>query len=248
MSKQLRVNLVEKFYKNAKIKILEDCEFEVNPGEFVTILGSSGCGKSTLLKLIVGLDEEYGGEIFLGSRQVQGPEKDCTIIFQEARLMPWMTIRDNIRFAVQDRSESLEKEINDLLKFLDLDDFGNEYPLSLSGGMSQKVALARALVNIPDLLLLDEPFASLDYITRMQLQEELMKILRRRKTTVLMVTHDIEEAIFCSDRILIMSRKPGKILASFKVDLPKPRDRTSDEFLSLYKEILTYMIEKLQLI
>lgn len=248
MSKHLNVNLVEKFYNNSKIKILEDCRFEVNPGDFVAVLGSSGCGKSTLLKMIVGIDNDYKGEIILGNRIVRSPAKDCSIIFQEARLMPWMSVKDNIRFAVQDESISSEKEIADLLEFFELSDFGNEYPLSLSGGMAQKVALARAMINIPDLLLLDEPFASLDYITRIQLQKELINILQKRQTTVLMVTHDIEEAIFCSDKIFIMSKKPGKILTSFDVDLPKPRNRTSDDFLSLYKKILGFMIEKLKII
>lgn len=248
MAKQLIVNIEQKFYKNSKIKILEDCRFRVKPGEFVTILGASGCGKSTLLKLIVGIDDDCKGDIILGKRKVRRPSKDCSIIFQEARLLPWMSVYNNVKYAVKSKPEGFNSEIANLLSLLDLSDFENEYPVSLSGGMSQKVALARALINIPDLLLLDEPFASLDYITRMQLQQELMRLLAEARTTVLMVTHDIEEALFCSDRILIMSRKPGKIVATFDVDLPKPRNRASDEFLALYKKILSYMIEELRLI
>lgn len=247
MSKHLKVNLEKKYYKNSSIKILENCNFEVKPGEFVTILGASGCGKSTLLKLIVGIDNNFSGEIILGSREVVRPETDCSIIFQEARLFPWMTVKENVQFAIHKKNTYSDKEALELLEFLNLGDFLDDYPLVLSGGMSQKVAIARALINLPDLLLLDEPFAALDYITRMQLQGKLIEVLKKRLTTVLMVTHDIEEAIFLSDRILIMSKKPGKILKTFHIDLPKPRKRTSEGLLLLYKDILSYMTENLDL-
>lgn len=241
MSKKLYVNINEKYYESSSLKVIEDCQFMVEAGEFVTILGPSGCGKSTILKAISGLDISYAGEIFLGNRKVGFPSADCSMIFQESRLLPWLNVVDNICFAsVQDKNEILN-EVHELLKFLDLLDFKSDFPRSLSGGMSQKVALARGLINLPDLLLLDEPFASLDYITRMQLQEELVRILQRRKVTVLMVTHDIEEAIFCSDRILMMSKNPGKILKSISVNLSRPRSRTDNDFLNFYKKILNEM-------
>lgn len=249
MSKQLKIEVQSKIYTDTqKVGALGDVEFTVEPGEFVCILGPSGCGKSTLLRLISGLDTDFEGKIVLGDRLVKSPEKDCGIVFQEPGLLPWMSVKENIKFGIYSgQKEHSEGKVDNLLKLLDLDSFSESYPSLLSGGMAQKVGLARALVNIPDLLLLDEPFASLDKLTKMRLQEELSKILRDAKATVLMVTHDIEEAVYLSDRILVMSERPGTILKSFKIDLPKPRRRTDKEFTDIYTNILEFMRDELKL-
>ena len=236
MSKSLKINVVKKSYPNTKGNILRNCTLKVRPESFVTILGSSGCGKSTLLRMVAGIDNIYQGEIYIGDRKVKEPSKDCSIVFQELRLFPWMTVKENVLFALQ-KGESVDEEvIMKILAFMDLADFTDLYPGSLSGGMSQKLALARAFINIPDLLLLDEPFASLDYITKMRLQNELVEDLDKLKTTVLMVTHDIEEAVFLSDKVMVMSRCPSKIIKVFDVNLPKPRNRASQEFLVIIKK------------
>lgn len=250
MSKKLKVSIFKKEYKDIpQVQALGKNNFEVNPGEFVTILGPSGCGKSTLLKLISGIDSDFEGSFTLGERVIKSPEKDCGIVFQEPRLLPWLSIKNNIRFGIHSSNltSKHEKTITDLLNLLDLKEFTDSYPSQLSGGMAQKVALARALVNIPDLLLLDEPFASLDKVTKSKLHEELFNIVTKEKTTSLMVTHDIEEAIYLSDRILIMSKRPGKIVKSYSVNMPKPRERTSKEFMDLTSKILKYMHDELKL-
>ena len=247
MSKPLKIDIVQKSYKNSKSNVLEDCRLDVKPQNFVTILGGSGCGKSTLLRIISGIDDNYIGEIWIGDRLVKEPADDCSIVFQELRLFPWMTVKDNVFFALKKREKIHEKEVMRILKIFDLEDFANLYPGSLSGGMSQKLALARALISVPDLLLLDEPFASLDYITKMRLQNELIDDLSKLKTTVLMVTHDIEEAVFVSDRVMIMSRCPSKIVKIFDVNLPKPRDRSSKEFLIIYQKVLDFMLDVLHI-
>jgi sulfonate transport system ATP-binding protein len=248
MAKQLTVSISKKYYGSSGLCILKDCNLEAEKGEFVAILGESGCGKTTLLKSILGIDMNFSGEIFLGERLVESPRNNCAIVFQDLRLLPWMSVKNNIFYALDKKNEEHEEQIKGLLNLLDLNDFANKYPSSLSGGMAQKAALARALINVPDLLLLDEPFASLDYITKMRLQKELIDILSELNTTVLMVTHDIEEAIFVSDRILVMSPKPSKIIKSFDVDLKKPRDRSSEEFLQVYQEVLDYMTDVLHII
>lgn len=247
MSKLLKINIVRKSYPDSKLQILEDCCLEVKPRFFVSILGSSGCGKSTLLRMITGIDNHYQGEIWIGDRLVNGPSNDCSTVFQELRLFPWMSVKDNVLFALKKRKNVHEEEAMKILNFFDLENFADLYPSNLSGGMSQKLALARALINVPDLLLLDEPFASLDYITKMHLQKELIENLSKLSTTVLMVTHDVEEAVFVSDKIMIMSRCPSKIIRTFDVNLPKPRDRSSKEFLVIYQKVLDYMLEVLHI-
>ena len=247
MAKKLQLNIIEKKYSDSNMCVLKDCKLEVQPGEFVAILGASGCGKSTLLKIVLGIDLNFKGEIFLGDDLVRGPSDECSIVFQDLRLLPWLSIRDNIFYALKKKEDYHHKEIEKLLKLLDLKDFAEEYPSSLSGGMAQKAALARALINVPNLLLLDEPFSSLDYISKMRLQNEFIGILSKLNATVLMVTHDIEEAVFASDRILIMSPKPSKILKTFDIKLEKPRDRASKEFLDIYQKVLDYMMDLLHI-
>lgn len=247
MSKSLSVSIKNKYYPNSISPVLKNCHFKVRKKEFVTILGESGSGKSTILKSIVGIDLDYTGKIFLGNHQIVRPINDCSIVFQELRLFPWMTIKNNILFALSKRDDEDEEKVREILNFLDLKYFADQFPSNLSGGMAQKAALARALINIPELLLLDEPFASLDYITKMRLQNKLISVLRQLETTVLMVTHDIEEAVFLSDRILIMSRQPSKIIKTFEVKLSKPRNRSGKKFLKIYQIILAYMMDLLHI-
>lgn len=250
MSKKLSVSIHRKVYSGApEIQALGRIDFAVQPEEFVCIVGPSGCGKSTFLRMIVGIETDFEGTLVLGDRTIRGPEKDCGIVFQEPRLLPWQTVKQNIAFGIYDPSNhtQYEQQISDLIQLLDLREFTGSYPNQLSGGMSQKVALARALINLPDLLLLDEPFASLDAITKMKLQDELAKVLKAEKTTVLMVTHDIEEAVYLSDRVMVMSQRPGEIVKSFPVNLPKPRERASNDFTNVHSEILEYMSDVLRL-
>lgn len=250
MSKKLSISIKHKTYPgHPAVKALGNLAFDVAPEETVCVLGPIGCGKSTLLRLIVGIDTDFEGTLILGNRTIQGPEKDCGIVFQEPRLLPWCTVRQNISFGLYDESNrrQFEIQISDLIRLLGLSDFTNAFPNQLSGGMAQRVALARALINIPDLLLLDEPFASLDQITKMNLQDELAKVLKAEKTTTLMVTHDIDEAIYLSDRIMIMSQRPGEIVKIFPVKLPKPRERANQAFAEIHSEILRYMSTALNL-
>ena len=221
MSKPLTIELRDKtFHDQQPLQALGQIKFDIKAGEFVSILGPSGCGKSTLLRLISGLDADFDGKIVLGERIVKMPERDCGIAFQEPRLLPWLSVRENIAFGLYSENGKSTSQIDELLNLFDLKQFANTYPNQLSGGMAQRVSLARALVNLPDLLLLDEPFGSLDELTKRRLQEESQKVLSKEKTTVLMVTHDIEEAVYLSDRILLMSKRPGQILESYVVDLP----------------------------
>jgi len=248
MSKPLTIELQGKTFHNQQpLQALGKINFDIKSGEFVSILGPSGCGKSTLLRLISGLDTDFEGKIILGERIVKQPERDCGIAFQEPRLLPWLSVKENIAFGLFLENSKSSNQIDELLNLLDLKQFANTYPNQLSGGMAQRVSLARALVNLPDLLLLDEPFGSLDELTKRRLQEELQKILSKEKTTVLMVTHDIEEAVYLSDRILLMSKRPGQILESYTVDLPKPRERTDQNFIAIQTKILKEMRDKLNL-
>ena len=248
MSKSFTINVLNKTFHDAHpLEVLRDVLFNIDPEKFVCVLGPSGCGKSTLLRLISGLDTDFQGSIILGGRTVKSPARDCGIIFQEHRLLPWLSVKDNIQFSMYSNQKKGEEIVDSLLRLLDLKNFANAYPHQLSGGMAQRVALARSLANLPDLLLLDEPFSALDEITRRRLQEELQHILSQKKTTALMVTHNIEEAIFLSDRILVMSKRPGRIVKSFSVDLPKPRIRTDEAFIALQTKILTYMRDDLKL-
>ena len=248
MSKPLSIEINNKtFYNPEPVQALSNVKIKVEAGEFVCVLGPSGCGKSTLLRLISGLDTDFEGKINVGDRLVKQPERDCGIAFQEPRLLPWMSVKENIKFGLYKTKNTSSNQIEELLNLLDLKQFGDAYPNQLSGGMAQRVSLARALVNLPDLLLLDEPFGALDELTKRRLQEELQKVLSKEKISVLMVTHDIEEAVYLSDRILIMSKRPGQILESYVIDLPKPRNRTDGKFIEFQAKILKEMQDKLKL-
>lgn len=237
MSKTLQVGISQKVVSlhGRELKILGENAFTVESGTFVSILGKSGCGKSTVLRLISGLDLNYDGELLLGGKPIEGPGLDRGIVFQDPRLMPWMTVWKNIEFAIPERRRNKQSlnHVKQLVELVGLSSFKDAWPNQLSGGMAQRVALARALVNIPDLLLLDEPFGALDNYTKMLMQSELEKIVQKEGVTTLLVTHDVDEAIFLSDKIIIMSEQPGSTRRIIDIDLIRPRERISRAFIEL---------------
>lgn len=225
----------------APLPVLEDISLDIKPGEFISIVGSSGCGKSTLLRLLAGLEPSFEGNIKIDGQPIQGTSLERGIVFQDHRLFPWLTVRDNIRIALQNsklnRSEQ-DKTIDEHLELVGLTAFQNAYPSQLSGGMSQRVAIARSLVNRPNILLLDEPFGALDALTRSNLQQELQRIWHTEKITMIIVTHDVEEAVFLGNRVVVMQPNPGKIKRIVPVDLPHPRQRDSVRLTAIKHDIL----------
>lgn len=226
------------------VDILKNINLEIAEGEFIAIVGHSGCGKSTLLKIIAGLVSYDDGEVTLGGEKVIRPGVDRGMVFQEHRLFPWLKIKDNIALAVDAVSDEIkEKLVSEHLELVKLSGFENAYPHQLSGGMSQRAAIARGLVNNPKVLLLDEPFGALDALTKINLQQEILKIWQKENTTMIMVTHDIDEAIYLADRIVIMSSNPGMIKEIVNVDIGRPRDRGSIDFAKIKKKIYSYFFE-----
>ena len=244
----LDLRKVSKTYQVDKqpLQVLQDIDLVVKPGEFVTLVGASGCGKSTVLRLVVGLDSDYEGEILLDGSLVTGPGLERSIVFQEHRLLPWLTVEQNVALSLDtDQRTPVEKvqTISDHIGLVGLRGFEKAYPRQLSGGMAQRAAIARALVSQPEILLLDEPLGALDSLTRSYLQLELLRIWRQEQVTVVMVTHDVEEAVFLSDKIVIMTPRPGRIRKIVTVDLPHPRDRVDPAFGAYRKEVLEYLAE-----
>jgi ABC-type nitrate/sulfonate/bicarbonate transport system ATPase subunit len=233
-------NVNKEFYSDAGTTVvLENIDLTIRPGEFVSIIGTSGCGKSTLLRIILGLDTEYGGQVFLDGKKITGPGLNRGVVFQEHRLLPWLTVEQNVSFGLDGRKDLDKKKIvQEHIELVGLKGFERSYPDQLSGGMAQRAAIARALVTRPEVLLLDEPLGALDALTRIYMQQELGKIWSVEGIGMVMVTHDIEEAVFLSDRVVILSRRPGRIKKIINVSLPHPRDRESYEFVSIKEEIL----------
>jgi NitT/TauT family transport system ATP-binding protein/sulfonate transport system ATP-binding protein len=240
----LEIRNLHKFYPGggAPLKVLENINLSILPGEFITIVGASGCGKSTLLRLLIGLDNEYDGEIFLDERRIHDTGLDRGIVFQEHRLFPWLTVKQNIEAGLLNntRFTPAEKEssVREHIRLVGLENFESAYPHQLSGGMSQRVAIARALVNRPEVLLLDEPFGALDAFTRHFLQDELLRISTEEGITMVLVTHDIEEAIYLANRVIVMQPAPGRIKRIVSIDLPRPRPRNSDAFVQYKDDLL----------
>jgi sulfonate transport system ATP-binding protein len=223
------------------LPVLDDISLTVESGGFLAIVGTSGCGKSTLLRLIVGLEGDYRGEVRLDGRPITGTSLDRGIVFQEHRLFPWLTVAQNIAIGLLN-AEQPEAEkartVQQHIELVGLQGFETVHPHQLSGGMSQRVAIARALVNRPRVLLLDEPFGALDAITRAHLQQELLRIWQAEGITMILVTHDVEEAVFLGDQVVVMEPRPGRIRRSLPVDLPHPRDRASLAFAQVKAKVL----------
>jgi len=218
-----------------------DFNLTVAPGAFVAIVGASGCGKSTMLRLIAGLDRPDAGSILVDGAPVRGPALDRGLIFQEPRLMPWLTVEQNIGLALKHaRLPAREKAalITSHLRLVGLEDFARAYPRQLSGGMAQRAAIARGLVNRPNILLLDEPFGALDALTRVRLQDELQRIWLAEGITMVLVTHDVEEAVFLADEVIVMTPRPGRILLRSRISLPHPRHRADAAFHTHKTDIL----------
>jgi len=222
------------FYNDNKAThVLDRIHFTLKEEEFVSIIGPSGCGKSTLLKIVAGLDMGYEGDVRLQGKKITGPSKEKGFIFQEHRLFPWATVEKNIAADLSLKDKDVRKRVDEMISLVRLEGFEKAYPKQISGGMSQRVAIARALLRKPKVLLLDEPFGALDAFTRSHMQESLLDIWRENRTSMLLVTHDIDEAIFLSNRIIVMDAKPGKIKAIVPIDLPFPRNRMSSAFQEL---------------
>ncbi|HUR46612.1 MAG TPA: ABC transporter ATP-binding protein [Candidatus Saccharimonadales bacterium] len=225
---------------NGRTEALESVSLTVSAGELVSLVGPSGCGKSTLLRLLAGLDSPNSGELWVGPEAIQAPSAERGLVFQDPNLFPWLTIRGNIESGLVARGKLHEKrhEVDEFMRLVGLESFAKAFPHHLSGGMAQRVALARALINHPKVLLLDEPLGALDAFTRMRMQDEVLRLWDARGTTMLLVTHDIDEAIYMSDRIVMMTPRPGRIERTISVDLERPRQRNSPEFLRIRSEIL----------
>jgi ABC-type nitrate/sulfonate/bicarbonate transport system ATPase subunit len=219
---------------------LDEFSLSVAAGEMVSLIGPSGCGKSTLLRLVAGLDLPTAGELRVGGTSINGPSAERGLMFQDPNLFPWLTVKRNVQVGLVARGvlHRSRGEIEAFLRLVGLEAFADRYPHQLSGGMAQRAALARALVNDPKVLLLDEPLGALDQFTRMRMQDEVLRIWKARGTTMILVTHDIDEAIYMSDRIVVMTPRPGRVDRSIDVVLERPRERNSAPFLSLRAEIL----------
>ena len=220
--------------------MLRDISFSVRRGEFVSIIGPSGCGKTTLLRLIAGLDCATGGEIRLEGKTIDGPSPERGFVFQQGALFPWLTAEENIACGLKARGVLAEhkQRVSELLCMMGLEGFEKSWPHQLSGGMAQRVAIARSLIMNPAVLLMDEPMGALDSFTRGRLQDNLLDVKRHTGSTMILVTHDIDEAIYLSDRIIVMSPRPGRIREILNVPLPFPRDRAGSEFLAFRGSLL----------
>ncbi|MCH7296874.1 MULTISPECIES: ABC transporter ATP-binding protein [Acinetobacter] len=229
-------------YQEHALTVLDDISLEIKAGEFVSIVGSSGCGKSTLLRLLVGLDDQFEGKILVDGQPIQGTSLERGIVFQDHRLFPWLNVQDNIRVALLNRKLTVAEQnqlIDEHIELVGLTKFKDAYPAQLSGGMSQRVAIARSLINRPKILLLDEPFGALDALTRANLQKELQRIWQTEKITMIIVTHDVEEAVFLGDRVVVMQPNPGRIKRIVPVHLPHPRVREDVRLAAIRNDILT---------
>jgi NitT/TauT family transport system ATP-binding protein len=222
-------------------------DLDVADGEFVCLLGPSGCGKSTLLNGIAGFVPPSSGEILVRGERVTGPGPDRGVVFQEYALFPWMTVRANVAFGLEMRHESkadIAEKVSTLLQTMHLAEFANRFPKDLSGGMRQRVAIARLLALDSPILLMDEPFGALDALTRRNLQDELLRLWMELKKTILFVTHSIEESIYLADRIVVMTYRPGRIKAIVPVEIPRPRDVSSPPFNELKRTISEMVMEE----
>lgn len=236
---------INKIYKSKKseTQALQDINIEILDNEFICIVGPSGCGKSTLLRILAGLDEATSGEIILNDRVMEGPGADRGMVFQAYTLFPWKSVEKNIRFGLEIKKmpkEEADQIVDRYLNLIGLTEFRHSLPRELSGGMKQRVAIARALANQPEVLLMDEPFGALDPDTKANMQLQLRELWEKEKHTIIFITHDIEEAVFLSQRIYVMSARPGRIIADIPVYLPYHREldlKDTQEFIQLRRKI-----------
>jgi len=219
---------------------LQDVSTEMQSGEFVSLVGPSGCGKSTILRLVAGLITPTLGRVTVDGKEVDGPSPQRGLVFQNPTLFPWLTVEKNISFSLDMRGATVGKaeRVKHMLEITGLEKFRNDYPAQLSGGMAQRVALVRTLINEPEILLLDEPLGALDAFTRMNMQDEILNIWTQRRQLALMVTHSIDEAVYMGTRVLVMEANPGRIVADIKISEDFPRDRSSAGFVEYRNEIL----------
>ncbi|MEN9985313.1 MAG: hypothetical protein RI925_815 [Pseudomonadota bacterium] len=248
---QIIVNNVQKVFKTPgkDVIALKDIQLEIQAGEFVCLLGPSGCGKSTLLNAVAGFALPSSGEITVEGKKITGPGPDRGMVFQEYALFPWMTIAQNIAFGLEVQKKArgeIEQTVNQLLDLLHLKDFRDRFPKDLSGGMRQRVAIARVLALDSPIMLMDEPFGALDALTRRNLQDELLRIWEKLGKTILFVTHSIEESIYLADRIVVMTYRPGTVKRDQVVDMPRPRDPSSAAFNALKRELGALVMEEQQ--
>ena len=243
MSSSINIQNVHRIYTDTDgkaVQALKSVDLDIRAGEFISLIGPSGCGKTTLLRLIAGLDKPQAGQLSIDERKINGASPERGYVFQQGSLFPWLDVEHNIAYGLRARGLLRQKKgnVKEYIKMVGLEGFEKSYPHQISGGMAQRVAIARALINEPKALLLDEPMGALDSFTRADLQDKLLELWKEKGTTMILVTHDIDEAIYLSDRIVIMTPRPGKISRIIDVDLPRPRHRGGVEFLALRREIL----------
>ncbi|MBN9066030.1 MAG: ABC transporter ATP-binding protein [Rhizobiales bacterium] len=223
-----------------KTLVLDDISLSIAPNQFVSVVGRSGCGKTTLLNIIAGLDAASSGEVLIAGRRIVGPGQGQGVVFQQHALFPWLTAQENVAFGARSlpltKSEKTKRAC-ELLELVGLEASAGKYPREMSGGMQQRVAIARALALDPDILLMDEPFGALDELTRIEMQQELLRIWEARRKTVVFITHSISEALTLSDRVVLLAPHPGRIARDIVIDLPRPRLRTDQGFNALYEQI-----------
>jgi len=233
-----------------ELEALAPVDLSIPTGEFVCMIGASGCGKSTLLRIIAGFEEPTTGNVAMYGKAITGPGSDRGMVFQDYALFPWMTVSQNVSFGPRQRQlprEEIARTADEFVRMVGLERFADRYPNQLSGGMKQRVAIARVLANNASILLMDEPFGALDALTREQLQNELLQIWKRTGVTTIFVTHSVEEAVLLADRVLVMSAGPGRIDSDFRIDLPRPRDVSSPEFNALRRDIARRLTSHLAL-
>jgi ABC-type nitrate/sulfonate/bicarbonate transport system ATPase subunit len=223
-----------------EIEALARVDLTIPEGEFVCLIGASGCGKSTLLRIVAGFEEPTTGDVLVNGKPVTGPGSDRGMVVQDYALFPWMTVKQNIGFGPRQRNltrREIDETAAEFVRLVGLERFADRYPSQLSGGMKQRVAIARVLANEANILLMDEPFGALDALTREQLQHELLQIWARTRVTIIFVTHSVEEAVLLADRVLVMSAGPGRIENDIAIDLPRPRDVASPEFNAVRRDV-----------
>ncbi len=246
---KLEINHVSKTFQgtSGEVVALDNIDFQVNDGEFISIVGTSGCGKSTLLNIIAGLTDYTSGSILLNQQPIAGPGSDRAVVFQSDATFPWLTVIENLEYGLKIKQMPKDERrqiCNDLLKLLGLEKFADAYPKELSGGMRKRIDIGRAYAVQPEILLMDEPFGALDVVTRETMQDELLRIWSERKKTVIFVTHDLEEAMYLSDRIIMLSPRPGRMKQIIEVPFERPRTaalRESKEFYDLRNELRKVM-------